>query len=596
MKKNKENKKKLGLFYVLKNIFPTIFKANPAAFIVMALGFVVSASGATVIMHLNRNLYDKVASLIGGNAAFAAVLPALLAVVGGKIVLDLFRTGQFMFIDLGYFESNAVKLRSTIHKKLGRIDPILYEDKDFNDTVEKADQGVYAALGYLNSVTSIVFYCIPYLLIMSWYLFTIKPIFVVMIVLIFVPAFLVKLSQIKVHAHMEDTVAPYRRAMNYYEDVLTKPKHFKETRILGAGLFFRTLYETVQAIFIKTEWKVIRKVKLTFFYGRLVTLLGYVGVLWLLVDSLLAGEISVGAFAAVFTSIESVFWTVSQIADESSGLVENAGRVSNYIEFLKLEERGGEVGEIADGEIVLQNVSFSYPGREEKALDNLSLRIKSGETVAIVGANGAGKSTLVRLMSGIYLPNEGSVTVGGLDTAKYTPSSIRERMSAVFQKFNRYKLPLRENIAISQGKLQGDDGRITAACADAGVEYSSEVYPKGLDTMLAKEYDGIELSGGQWQRVAIARGLYRNHDIIMLDEPTAAIDPLEESRLYSGFAELSKGKTSVLVTHRLGSARIADRIVVMEKGRIVESGTHDELIKAKGAYAEMFDSQAKWYA
>jgi ATP-binding cassette subfamily B protein len=238
------------------------------------------------------------------------------------------------------------------------------------------------------------------------------------------------------------------------------------------------------------------------------------------------------------------------------------------------------------------NASFRYPGNEKLVVKNINLKLNIGETLAIVGENGAGKSTLVRLITGIYLPVEGTVKVGGADMKEISASAVYNGISAVFQKFQRYKMTLHDNVAISDSM---NKSKIEDAILKAGLDPEKINLPEGTETMLAREFNGVDLSGGQWQRVAIARGLYRVHDMIILDEPTAAIDPIEETRIYKKFAEISRGKISVIVTHRLGSAKIADRIIVMDEGRIVEAGTHDELLKAGGKYSYMFAEQARWY-
>ena len=239
-------------------------------------------------------------------------------------------------------------------------------------------------------------------------------------------------------------------------------------------------------------------------------------------------------------------------------------------------------------------MSFSYPGSETKAVEHVNLTIKPGETIAIVGQNGAGKSTLVKLLTGLYLPTEGTVEIGGIDSRKISSHSIYRGITGIFQKYQRYKLTLQENVQISDLQTQ-DQQHLETAVKKADLELDHETFPQGYDTMLSREFDGVDLSGGQWQRVALARGFYRVHDLVVLDEPTAAIDPLEETRIYEKFAELSKDKTAVIVTHRLGSAKIADRIVVMDQGRIVAIGTHDQLMRERGKYAEMYQAQAQWY-
>ena len=244
--------------------------------------------------------------------------------------------------------------------------------------------------------------------------------------------------------------------------------------------------------------------------------------------------------------------------------------------------------------IVAENISFTYPGKDEPAVKNISLTINAGETIAIVGANGAGKSTLVRLLTGIYRPKEGKVIIGGLDTAKTAPSSLYQNTSGIFQKYQRYKMTLAENVAISDTAHPPEVSKMAAALKESGFE----AYENGtvkFDHMLAPEFDGIDLSGGQWQRLAIARGLYRANGFIVLDEPTAAIDPIEETRIYKQFQDLAHGKCAMVVTHRLGSAKLAHRIIVMDGGEIVGTGTHEELLAAPGKYADMWAAQAQWY-
>ena len=241
------------------------------------------------------------------------------------------------------------------------------------------------------------------------------------------------------------------------------------------------------------------------------------------------------------------------------------------------------------------DVSFTYPGAEEPSLRGINLTVRSGETLAIVGPNGAGKSTLVRLLTGLYLPTGGEVLVDGVSTKELAPQALYEGVSGVFQKYQRYQMTLKENVMISD-TASNSDADFKAALTKAELDLDPGTFPVGAETMLSREFDGVDLSGGQWQRVAVARGFYRQHNLIILDEPTAAIDPLEETRIYKQFEEMSRNKTSILVTHRLGSARVADRIVVLDNGEISAVGTHAELMDTPGLYQEMYRAQAQWYA
>lgn len=216
--------------------------------------------------------------------------------------------------------------------------------------------------------------------------------------------------------------------------------------------------------------------------------------------------------------------------------------------------------------------------------------------MALVGENGSGKSTLIRLITGLYLPQSGMVMHNNKSTMEFTPKSLFTGISGVFQKYQRYQLSLCNNIIISDIYAESNyKENINSATVKAGIEPNADIFPDGYGTILSREFDGVDLSGGQWQRVAIARGFYRQHDLIVLDEPTAAIDPVEETKIYKRFAEIAKNNTAVVVTHRLGSIKFADRIIVMQKVRIVGVGSHEELLSICPLYIKMWESQSQYY-
>ncbi|MCB0109476.1 MAG: ATP-binding cassette domain-containing protein [Caldilineaceae bacterium] len=301
--------------------------------------------------------------------------------------------------------------------------------------------------------------------------------------------------------------------------------------------------------------------------------------------------------------MDSIFKWFEELFMRLGAAFENAGYGANYLHFLATPERtGGKATVRWNRGVTLHAVSFRYPGATANAVDDVTLAIRPGEAVAIVGENGAGKSSLVRLIAGLYAPDSGTVQVGSVDLRQADDATRLDGLSAVFQQFQRYRMTLLDNVRIAEPPMNAMEGmageceRVTTALTQAGF-YARHGITSAvtLDAMLAREFGGIDLSGGEWQRVAIARGLYRAHETIILDEPTAAIDPLEEDRVYRMFLDAARGKTAIIVTHRLGLARLADRILVMDHGRIVQDGSHGELMAASGPYARMFRAQAAWY-
>lgn len=313
-----------------------------------------------------------------------------------------------------------------------------------------------------------------------------------------------------------------------------------------------------------------------------------------LISGFISGAIELGVVVSILYSIGNMFSILTAAAYCISDLGARTYEIGYYKEFMDFGERTqGRENMPYNHDITFENVSFKYPGTEREILHNLSFKIKSGEKVAIVGVNGAGKSTIIKLLCGLYTPDSGRITVGGKDISKLSPEALRQVISVVFQDFCSYQLTLRENVAFGDLSKLNCEGPLFEALTFAGAEKIAE---NGLDMNLGRlEEDGIDVSKGQWQRIAISRAFLSNADFIILDEPTASLDPIAESKLYESFSSVLQTRGCILISHRLASARLADRIMVIEGGEVIETGSHDELMHSKGLYSVMYEEQSEWY-
>ena len=593
MEPNK-SKKRTALLKVIVFSIKTNLRIQPGVFIFVGAAALFMSAALVLQILIIQNLFDSAGSAIAGGDISPNRVYWLAGGLGALLIFKI------LLNEISGYMNNVMDTRAkgeiseVIHKKVGRLDPVCFENVDMHDDLDKASEGAGTVITMTNIMKQLFCHDIPYLIFMSIYMYNLKPAFVTAMLFIFVPLIFSQFIRTGIMAKFEDKAAPVRREYNYLARTITDKEYYKETRILGAYSFFLKRFATALKKLGDAEWNTRKQINIYEIFLNLFQAIGFIAVLYIFVNALAAGEISGGAFAAVFNAINTMFGMMyGMIVWQIGGVTYHLGKARNFIRFMELPERGGTKADpdFTQG-ITAENISFIYPGAGHKSVDDVSIEIKAGETVAIVGENGAGKSTLVRLLIGLYMPSEGKVTLNGMDTAGIGFGSLFNGVSGVFQKYQRYKMTLEDNIRVSDCR---NSGEIDNAAKQAGVDADSRSFPDGLSTMLSRDFDGVDLSGGQWQRVAIARGLYRRHNLIVLDEPTAAIDPLEESRIYNKFVDISKGKTAVIVTHRLGSAKIADRIIVMDRGKIAGVGTHHELMQNCAVYTDLYSSQADWY-
>ena len=594
MNRGREEKKKYGYFDIMGSMLKISVKNMPGTFWLAILMMGVSEVAASAGVLVKQNLFDCAQDMMNGGSA-GRVYGAAILLGGYFIVAMLFNAASNLTYEQCILRLDQ-EVGNLLHRKASKIDPICYEDNRFLDDIKRANTGIKSAVMVMWISVSMAGAFLCYYGFMGVYLAQIETGLLIMLCVSFVPYIIGGAVRYRMHKKAAYEAAPYQRKGEYYGRCITDKEYARETRLLGAyGYFFRKFRENM-AMARDIDWKATRKSELVEIFLRFIAMTGYIGMIVLLFLYLIRGRVSIAAFAAILSSLDSISDKLDTMFRSTlPGLTDNIGSAENYMAFMGLPERQA-VKEIPEGKRVrFQKVSFAYPGSEEPALHQIDLDIREGETVAIVGENGAGKSTFAKLLLGLYCPTEGKVEIDGVDTREIDPGDSAGKLSAVFQNFQKYKMTLGENVLMSDSGHPVDGQRILHSLHRAGLDEKSEEFAQGPDTMLSREFGGTDLSGGQWQRLAIARGLYRQHNLIVLDEPTAAIDPLKETEIYQKFAESAKNKTAVIITHRLGSAKIADRIVVLDKGRIAEQGTHEELMGRKGIYSEMYHEQAKWY-
>lgn len=590
------NEKGLSFFGIIKRLFILVIKSCPLYFIVYALIDMCQGVSYGVNTQLLQIFFDTLGKSIHDEAPYKNVI--ILAVLLGVLLIFIqLLNGMANFMYENLIKKLKGSLTYRVNAKAAELNPILYEEAKELDKINKAHNGMENSVEMLFSFISIFTFHIPYFIYMEIYLYKLQPLLSIAFIFMFIPMTCLQYFKSKIFFNLEDKSAPVRREYEYYEKCMSDKEYLKETRLLGAENYFSELTKNALNKLNQLIMEAERRSARIELVGQSVTLFGYLLILVILVYSAMNGIIGIGAWGAVFASIGLVFGIIQDIIQRNIGFMSrNLGLVRNFINFLDMpdEQKKEKAVDMKKG-IVCKNVSFKYPDAEEYALENINLNIKDGEIIALVGENGSGKTTLTKLLLGLFEPTKGDVIVGGQNTKEVSRKSFREKSSAVFQNFEKYKLNVRENVGISDFEHMDSDAGINTALEKVGVDFSEKVLPNGFDTVLSSEFDGVDLSGGQWQKVAISRGIYKNHDFIVLDEPTSAIDPVQETELYQNFQKISEGKTAVLVTHRLGSAKMADKIIVLDKHKIVESGTHDELMKKKGKYQEMFVNQAQWY-
>jgi ATP-binding cassette subfamily B protein len=505
------------------------------------------------------------------------------------------------FCDSRIAEEFTRELSLRVMQHTSDVDLASLEDPAFHDKLERARVQATDRTSMLTALGSLIQSAVMTLSLVLG-VASYAPWLLAMMVLCVIPAFAGETVVTFEGYSMMRSLTPIRRELDYLRTLGSSRESAKEVKMFGLGDYLHRQYQILSELAIShTSLLARRRLRWGSMLGILASL-GYYGGYAFLAFEALGGRITVGTLAFLTGAVAGANVQLQAMFALFSSVSEQTLFLTDVVDFLEVPpgivSKPGAVDvrrPIQQG-LEFRNVSFRYPGTDRWILRNLNLSIEPGEHVALVGENGQGKTTLVKLITRLYEPTEGAILLDGIDLRDYKLQELRREVGVIFQDFFRYDMPVRVNIGTGRVERVRDDDAIWEAARKSGSDAMISRMHWKLDQMLGRRFEGgVELSGGQWQRIALARAYIREAQVLILDEPTAALDAAAEAEVFDNFAELTRDHMAILISHRFSTVRMADRIVVLEAGRIKEAGTHDQLIAARGQYARLFELQAANY-
>jgi ATP-binding cassette subfamily B protein len=591
---------------VLASSFRLVSQAAPRRFALSLVPQVVTAAITGVQLVITRDLISAVlATGTGGELGRVGYL------LGAMIGLGVVSTGANILQSQNSAMLSAIVERHTNSVLLDRIigiDLKRFETPEFQDLLRRAMNAMGRMMGVTGSAIGLarsIFLIVG----VAVALYVLQPILLVIAIVGFIPMWLASLASSRAMYRFWRSMTPNERKRGYVFGLFTQREYAKEIRAFGLSDYLRNLYERLSNERI-TELRANLKKRaryqtLSGTASAVVTALTYGALAYLVIDH----RIGVAEAGAAVIASQQLTGQLGAIVDNATQLYEASLFLEDWEEFSALSpaalpyERSGSA---TFGRIEVDHVSFRYPASsslnggppqpQRLALDDVSLEIGAGEVIALVGENGSGKTTLAKVLSGLYRPDSGRVLWDGVDMSTRDPRWIYEHVAVLFQDFARFMLTARENIGLGRVERLDDLTEIVRAAERAGANTFVDAWPERYDTILGPYFmGGKDVSIGQWQRIALARAFFRDAPLVILDEPTAALDARAEHDLFTRMRDLFSGRSVLLISHRFSSVRSADRIYVLHDGRVVESGSHDELMALGGRYAELFTLQASAY-
>lgn len=582
-----------------------VWRAHPVSAAGSILLTLIAAALPASQAYTGKLIVDAVTqSLRAGSPAEVGLRAALpyLALEFGLIALGaLISQGQTLFEHVLHARVDHLVGTAIIRKALD-LDLQSFEDATFYDQLQNAQrEGGNRALTSVNTALQLAQRTLT-LLSFAALLLAFSPFVALVLAATTIPSFIVQTRYSSLQFRLLTWRAPEFRRMQYLQRLLTVDSSVKEVKLFALGEPLLKRYEAQFWQFYSEDARLaFRRSWISTFWGMVNSgtyYLVYGYIVWRTVQ----GSITLGDMTLYLALCRQSQGTFQGLLGGINGLFESGLYLNNLFDFLGLQRSMPRATHglplphpIGEG-IEFRGVGFQYPGREEWALRGVNLRIAAGEKIALVGANGAGKTTLIKLLTRLYDPTEGQILLDGVDLKAYDLEDLRRSIGVIFQDFVKYQTSVRENIGFGQIDALDDTLRVEEAARRGGADEVISTLPDGYEAMLGRWFErGQELSGGQWQKIALARAFMRDGEVLVLDEPTAALDAEREYEIFQRFRRLTEGKVALLISHRFSTVRMADRIAVLEGGRLTELGTHAELLDQEGTYARLFNLQAEGY-
>ncbi|MFW5951183.1 MAG: ABC transporter ATP-binding protein [Gemmatimonadota bacterium] len=562
---------------------------------------VLQSLGPVAMLWVGKLIIDTVVENLGAADPEWGLLLQLVALeLALALVLDVMQRGSALLESLlGDLFSNRMSVRLMEHA--ATLDLEHFEDPDFYDHLERARRQTIGRLQLISLLLRMGQNTLTLLSLMTA-LLAFNAWLLLLLVVAVLPSFLGETHFAGLSYSLLHRWTPERRQLDYLRYVASSDTTAKEIKLFGLSDHFIDRYAELADAFYEANRKLAVRRALVGAGLVAISTVVYYGAYGYMIWETVLGVLTVGSLTFLAGSFQRSRDLIQQILLGSADVFEQSLFIGDLFTFLEMKPRLASVENprpvpdpIREG-FVFEDVGFRYPDKDDWALRHVRFTLAPGERLALVGENGAGKTTLVKLLARLYDPTEGRILLDGVDLRQYDVDQLRRAIGVIFQDFVRYDMAARDNIAVGQIEARTDDDRIRRAARKSLADDVLAGLERGYDHMLGRRFEGgANLSGGEWQKVALGRAYMRDAQVLILDEPTAALDARAEFQVFERFSELTAGRIAVLISHRFSTVRMADRILVLGRGTVIEKGSHDELVAAGGTYAELFTLQAAGY-